>query len=102
MSVRDRLLSAIDTLWALEPALLGRLRDATLRASEEDLKKIAAAVMAAQEKQDMLIAKLVKADPQFPLKLRQFLHDKLQGTRGQVQAGEQTDLENITKQLESS
>lgn len=102
MSTRDRLLSAINRLWALEPGLLGKLRAAIEHASEADLTKIAAAVTAAQEKQDTLIAKLVKTDPQFPGKLRQFLHDKLQGTRGQVLAGEQTDLENIAKQLESS
>ncbi len=102
MLSRSSLLTALDQLWSLEPQLLAQLRRASERASEENLKKIAAAVAAALEKQDALVKKLVKADPQFPAKLRQFLHDRFLETRGTVKAGEQTNIESIMEKIESS
>ncbi len=96
------LLSAIDQLWSLEPGLRQQLRRAAERASEQNLKKIADAVAAALEKQDALVKKLVKADPQFPAKLRQFLHDRFLETRGTVKAGEQTNIDTIMEKIESS
>lgn len=102
MDNKKSILASLDQLWSLEPQLLAQLRRAAERASEQNLKKIAAVVAAALEKQDALVKKLVKADPQFPAKLRQFLHDRFLETRGTVKAGEQTNIDTIMEKIESS
>ena len=102
MDNKKSILASLDQLWSLEPQLLAQLRRAAERASEQNLKKIAAVVAAALEKQDALVKKLVKADPQFPAKLRQFLHDRFLETRGTVKTGEQTDIDVIMKKIETS
>lgn len=102
MQTKTYLLASLTRLWSLEPKLVHELQAAIERASQQDLEKIVAVIEKGIAKQDVVLKKLVKNDPELPKKLRAFLHDKFQGVRGEVQTGEQQNLEKILEQFESS
>lgn len=95
-------MESAESLWSLDSETLLRLLDAVRGAPPEELERIAAVVESATARQDALLTKLVKADPGFPGKLRQFLHDKLAGVRGRVEGKEIQDIADIVQKIDES
>ncbi len=89
MEKQKRIQALVDKLYFLPWDEAQKILQGALRAPAAALDKLIAVLEDALKQQDVMVAKMIEADPEFPKKLDAFMNQQIHDAAVKVEAGDQ-------------